>query len=422
MSKIVLDSVVSGYDLSKINANFQKIQTELNDKVLYRNAPTGEPNALEKDIDANGFSILNLGGISLEGYESLSALAEQATQARDEAVASKNVVIGIEDDFTDVYLGNKSADPILDNDGEALVEGSFYFNVALNPKRLRVYTGVDWQDVAASTTNVVNTIDSSLYASQAEAEAGTNNVKVITPLTAKQSILVNAATLAQGALADSSLQPDDIGTTAGKLVALDGSGKLPAVDGSQLINLPSTAFPSQTGNAGKVLKTDGTSVSWDSSLVSGTPINTTSGTAHDFTGIPSWVSKITLSIRGVSFASSGQLMIQLGTSGGIVSSGYVSVASYVSSSGLGSASLYTTGFVTLGDGTAPNDRRGSITFSKISSDVWLASGNLACQGSGVNFTQTIAGEISLGSALTTLRVTSNIGDTFDAGSINILYE
>jgi hypothetical protein len=47
------------------------------------------------------------------------------------------------------------------------------------------------------------------------------------------------ATAAQGALADSALQSSDVGTTAGKIVALDGSGKLPAVDGSQLTNIPS---------------------------------------------------------------------------------------------------------------------------------------------------------------------------------------
>lgn len=421
MSKIVLDSVVSGYDLSKINANFQKIQTELNDKVLYRNPPTGEPNTLEKDVDANGFSILNLGGLSIEGYDDFNTLAEQATLARDEAVAAKNVVIGIEDDFTDVYLGNKSADPILDNDGEELVEGSFYFNVALSPKRLRVYTGVEWQDVAAATVNNVNTIDSSLYASQAEAEAGINNVKVITPLTAKQSILVNAATLAQGALADSSLQPDDVGTTAGKLVALDGSAKLPAVDGSQLTNLPSTSFPTQTGNANKVLKTDGTNPLWDSPLTSGTAINTTSGTAHDFTGIPSWVKRITLSLRDVSLNGSDFVRVQLGTSGGVITTGYSGLSCFTGTSGIG-ANLFSAGFDSYGDSSASNLRSGTLTFSRLSANVWTCSGSLSQHSGSPVFTITFAGSIDLGAAITTLRVTGTAGGTFDNGSINILYE
>lgn len=60
MAKIVLDTVTGGYDLSVINNNFDKIETELQNKVLYRNNPVGEANTLETDIDANGKRIYNL--------------------------------------------------------------------------------------------------------------------------------------------------------------------------------------------------------------------------------------------------------------------------------------------------------------------------------------------------------------------------
>ncbi len=60
MSKINLDSVQSGYDLSIVNVNFQKIEDELNTKVLYRDNPVGETNTLETDVDANGQRIYNL--------------------------------------------------------------------------------------------------------------------------------------------------------------------------------------------------------------------------------------------------------------------------------------------------------------------------------------------------------------------------
>lgn len=59
MSKITLDSVTRVDDVSLINTNFQKLQTELQDKVLYRDNPDGEPNTLETNIDANGHSIYN---------------------------------------------------------------------------------------------------------------------------------------------------------------------------------------------------------------------------------------------------------------------------------------------------------------------------------------------------------------------------
>ena len=64
MSKIDLDPITSGYNLSKINANFQKLEDELNNKVLYRDSPAGEPNSMSSNLDMNSKSILNANKIS----------------------------------------------------------------------------------------------------------------------------------------------------------------------------------------------------------------------------------------------------------------------------------------------------------------------------------------------------------------------
>lgn len=58
--KITLPSVAGGYNLQLINENFQTLANELNTKVLYRDAPDGEPNTLEKDVDANAKRLYNL--------------------------------------------------------------------------------------------------------------------------------------------------------------------------------------------------------------------------------------------------------------------------------------------------------------------------------------------------------------------------
>jgi len=58
--KLSLSSILSGYNLSKINANFQAIVTELQNKVLYRDNPVGEPNAMQNALDMNSNHILNL--------------------------------------------------------------------------------------------------------------------------------------------------------------------------------------------------------------------------------------------------------------------------------------------------------------------------------------------------------------------------
>lgn len=66
MAKVNLDDVASGYNRQRINQNFEDIETELNDKVLYRDNPTGEPNQMENDLDMNSNDILNAGDIQAE--------------------------------------------------------------------------------------------------------------------------------------------------------------------------------------------------------------------------------------------------------------------------------------------------------------------------------------------------------------------
>ena len=66
MSKITISSIGSGYSRSKINDAVQDITTELNNKVLYRDNPTGEPNQLEQELDMNSNVIANAKDIHTE--------------------------------------------------------------------------------------------------------------------------------------------------------------------------------------------------------------------------------------------------------------------------------------------------------------------------------------------------------------------
>jgi len=52
-------------------------------------------------------------------------------------------------------------------------------------------------------------------------------------------------------------------------------------------------------------------------ITSGTAVASTSGTSIDFTGIPSWVKRITVMFDVVSTNGSAIILIQLGDSGGI---------------------------------------------------------------------------------------------------------
>ena len=71
-----------------------------------------------------------------------SATAAQTAQAAAEAAA---------DNFDDTYLGAKSSDPSVDNDGDALTTGDLYFNTTAN--ELKVYNGSSWQTAAVDASS-----------------------------------------------------------------------------------------------------------------------------------------------------------------------------------------------------------------------------------------------------------------------------
>jgi hypothetical protein len=154
-------------------------------------------------------------------------------------------------------------------------------------------------------------------------------------------------------------------------------------------------------------------------ITSGTAVSSTSGTNIDFTSIPSWVKRITVMFNGVSTNGANNYQLQLGTSGGFVTSGYAGSASYIS--GVTSTnSLFTLGLGVLSGG-ATNVFSGHLIFTNISGNIWIGSSNLANSATASMFFSGTT--ITLGGTLDRLRITTTGGtDTFDAGSINILYE
>ena len=156
-------------------------------------------------------------------------------------------------------------------------------------------------------------------------------------------------------------------------------------------------------------------------LTSGTAVASTSGTSIDFTGIPSWVKRITVNLSGVSTNGTAVVIVQLGTSGGVVTSGYLGYGVNLTSGVTVGGSLQTTGFAPSRNDSATDTRHGSIVISSMNSNLWAAFGVIALSDApsgGIG-----AGSISLGGTLDRVRITTVGGtNTFDAGSINILYE
>ena len=153
---------------------------------------------------------------------------------------------------------------------------------------------------------------------------------------------------------------------------------------------------------------------------SATAVASTSGTSIDFTSIPSWVKRITVMFTGVSTNGTSNLLVQIGA-GSVTSSGYTgNVARQANASNAYVA--YSSGFLILESTAATYTTVGHLTITLINSNTWVCSG-IATTSSALSNNNTTTGSVALGGTLDRVRVTTVLGvDTFDAGTINILYE
>jgi len=177
------------------------------------------------------------------------------------------------------------------------------------------------------------------------------------------------------------------------------------------INTTNLKNPS-SGSNNVVLNADGTSTLTPSNIIkSGTAVASTSGTSIDFTGIPSWAKKITVMFDGVSTSGTSIPLIQLGDSGGIETTGYAGTVV--------ATAISTAGFPFYTSWAAAQVAYGMVQLSLLNSSSWVLSGVIAITGD----TPRIGGSKTLSATLDRVRITTVNGtDTFDAGTINILYE
>ena len=143
-------------------------------------------------------------------------------------------------------------------------------------------------------------------------------------------------------------------------------------------------------------------------------VATTSGTLFDFTGIPSFVKRITVVFDKVSLSGSDDIIVQIGDSGGVETTGYLS-----NSATGDSTSESAVGFVVRLAG-AGRDVRGTMVLVRADANDWIEShsvyqaSNIATQGGGSK-------TLSAG-PLTQVRLTRTGTDTFDLGQATLFYE
>jgi hypothetical protein len=184
---------------------------------------------------------------------------------------------------------------------------------------------------------------------------------------------------------------------SGFALAGDTSGQLvvnaPAVAGSNTLTLQAATATSSVNTLA-------------------TAVASTSGTSIDFTSLPSWIKRITVMFYGVSTNGTSRTLVQLGTSGGVTTSGYL---------GSNGTANFSTGIFTDDATSATVVRYAQVVITNITGNTWVATSNMGRSDATTVFTS--GGGIALSGTLDRIRITTSNGtDTFDAGTVNIMYE
>ena len=200
-------------------------------------------------------------------------------------------------------------------------------------------------------------------------------------------------------------------------IAVSGQSNVVADSSTDTLTIVAGSNVTITTTAG----TDTVTIAADDNFVLGTEQASTSGTAIDFTGIPSGTKVILIHFIGVSTNGTSLIIIQLGDAGGFETSGYTgcTVATGAAAAGVNWGG---TGMEASRQAAASQILHGTLKLSlEDSTDfTWIGTGLLARSTEAIN--EFMAGSKSLTAELTQIRITTINGtDAFDAGSINISY-
>jgi hypothetical protein len=235
----------------------------------------------------------------------------------------------------------------------------------------------------------------------------TNNAQIGQSATA-----TNNFTLYQPASPDGTVRlgVGNSGATTADAITVTNAGNATLL-GNLTVSGTGTSTFAGTLNATTALQSGGVAAE---RIVQGTAQATTSGTAVGFTGIPSWVKRITVQSSGVT-TSADLAVIQLG-SGSYVTSGYT--GGWTQSSTSGNSSLVVSSTGVLGAANSAANGFMVCALTDVSANKWAISGNMTTAANGNLIS---SGSVALSGALDRIRITVPTGN-FTAGTINIIYE
>jgi len=221
---------------------------ETNAETAETNAETAQVAAEAAETSASGFSTsastsaataTTQAGIATTKAGEAAASATASASSATASEAAKDAALSALDNFQDQYLGDFASDPTTDNDGDPLQAGMLYFNTTDDV--MKVYTGSAWVAAYASLSGALltsNNLSDLVNVPVARTNLGLG--------TAATTAATDYATAAQGALADSAVQPSDSPTFGSVTVTGTVDGRDVAADGTKLDGIEAGATADQT--------------------------------------------------------------------------------------------------------------------------------------------------------------------------------
>jgi hypothetical protein len=268
---------------------------------------------------------------------------------------------------------------------------------------------------ATSHTHIISNVTGLQTA--LDGKAATSHTHIISNVTGLQTALDGKAALVHSHI---------IADTTGLQTALDGKVGIPAssAQGDILYRDGTGWVRLAAGTSGQLLRTNGAGAnpSWGvgANIVVGSTIATTSGNIQDFTGIPAGVRRVHLIFDAVSTNGIQSVLVQLGTSGGVETTGYFGGFSALTNAAAVLGVNGFAGFPIVGN-TAGFSRFGRLTLTTIGVNRWI--GEAVIGTDGVLATQVMGGVKAISGTLDRLRL-GIVGGTeqFDQGSVTPMWE
>lgn len=262
----------------------------------------------------------------------------------------------------------------------------------------------------------------------------------VAPLGTRAAVdVASAATIDLDANAASSDKLRITGTTTTTAITLaEGQTRLlraaaawPITHGASLICPGSASYTCAAGDlvlaigeaAGVVRlmiwKADGTAVS-GTGLTLGSPVASTSGATVTFTAPFANVKRVSITFSGVSINGTNSIIVQIGPSGGVETTGYLGGAAFIA--GSTGAANFTTGFGVVRIAAAASVVHGTcvLTLENATTNNWCASSVVATSDAASLYLG--AGAKAITGELAKVTVTVDGANNFDAGEINVAWE